>query len=526
MKLRTPQQMINFLTDDRVSELADMVRNRFGLNFSSERWKDLRSAVVRFQREDSSFKTPAECLEYILSPTVGTDDLEQFINRLTIGETFFFRDTNALRVLEYEILRKISGRGSGLNGAARIWSTACSTGEEPYTLAMICRRSGVSAEIFGTDIDSKALIKAREGCYRKWSFRSEDTGFRDIFFRKVGSNSFLLDSSIKRMVNLSRLNLMDASVPVALQDMDVILCRNVLMYFSSAGVNSVLDKLWDCLTPGGWLVATPSESGLLSSHGRFEPVNVGGVLLYRKNENYVPECRMDFDGFKFRDDFKTSFSSAAEQFDFNAQLESTPADFVDLKFPEPEIPVPEVESVPEPPVIPRAGNDGAALLKQAGEVRMHGDTLKAVSLYKEVVEHENPREIKAAAFLGIAGIKADSGLTDEAALWCAKALELDRVSPCAHFLLGQICFQQGDLSTALAHMRNAVFLDSEFIMAHFLLGNIYLEQNDSNGALRHFRISMQELDKMDQDDPVPCSDNVTAGRLMEMVRLVQQQLVQ
>lgn len=94
------------------------------------------------------------------------------------------------------------------------------------------------------------------------------------------------------------------------------------------------------------------------------------------------------------------------------------------------------------------------------------------------------------------------------------------------FLLGQICFQQGDFSTALAHMRNAVFLNSEFIMAHFLLGNIYLEQNDRNGALRHFRISMQELEKMDQDDPVPCSDNVTAGRLMEMVRLVQQQLVQ
>ncbi len=84
------------------------------------------------------------------------------------------------------------------------------------------------------------------------------------------------------MVNLSRLNLMDAAVPVTLQDMDVVLCRNVLMYFSSAGVNSVLDKLWDCLIPGGWLVATPSESGLLSSHGRFEPVNVGGVLLYRK----------------------------------------------------------------------------------------------------------------------------------------------------------------------------------------------------------------------------------------------------
>ncbi|WP_421901237.1 CheR family methyltransferase [Maridesulfovibrio sp.] len=515
--------MINFLTDDKVSELADMVRDRFGLNFASERWKDLRSAVVRFQREDSSFKTPAECLDYILSPTVGNEDLEQFINRLTIGETFFFRDTNALRVLEYEILRKLSAKGSGLNGAVRVWSTACSTGEEPYTIAMICRRSGISAEIFGTDIDSKALVKAREGCYRKWSFRSEDTSFKDIFFRKVGSNSFLIDSSIKRMVNLSRLNLMDAAVPVALQDMDVILCRNVLMYFSSEGVNSVLDKLWDCMTSGGWLVATPSESGLLSSYGRFEPVNIGGVLLYRKNEDYEPQCQLGFDGFKFRDDPEYSVAEVTEQFDFNAQLESTPVED-GFGFDELEISEPKIEVVLEPPVLPRAGDEGATLLKQAEGLRMHGDTFEAVSVYKRVAEQENPREIKAAAFLGIAWIKADSGLADEAAQWCAKALELDRVSPCAHFLLGQICFQQGDLATALAHMRNAVFLDSEFIMAHFLLGNIYMENNDTNGAARHFRISMQELEKMDQDEPVPCSDGITAGRLMEMVRLVQQQL--
>ncbi len=104
--------------------------------------------------------------------------------------------------------------------------------------------------------------------------------------------------------------------------------------------------------------------------------------------------------------------------------------------------MPEVDFGPEPPEIPRAGNDGAALLKQAEEVRMHGDTLKAVALYKEVVEHENRREIKAAAFLGIAGIKADSGLTDEAALWCAKALELDRVSPCAHFCSDRFVFSR------------------------------------------------------------------------------------
>lgn len=520
--------MLNSLTEVKVSELADMVRDRFGLNFPRERWKDLHGAVAQFQREEASFSTASECLDYLLSPTVADSYLEQFINRLTIGETFFFRDSNALKVLEFAILPKLRDRGSGINGSVRIWSAACSTGEEPYTLAMICRRSGLNAKIFGTDIDSKALTKAREGCYRKWSFRSEDLGFRDIFFRKVGSNSFLLDSTIKRMVNLSRLNLIEAAVPASLRDMDVIFCRNVLMYFSSEGVRAVLDKLWDCLTPGGWLIATPSESGLLSSHGRFEPVNIDGVLVYRKNEDYEPQCRMVFDGFKFRDEGQAAEHSSIEDIaivppllpdqnivDVNPAFEPVEADIV----------IGQEPVTPEPPVQLSDAVDGKGLLDQGDSLRVQGDTVGAAALYKKVAALDCPRELKAAAYLGIAGIKADSGFAEDAALWCGRAIELDRVCPSAYFLLGQISLQQGDRDKALAHMRNAIFLDSEFIMAHVLLGNIYMEIDDKNAALRHFRISMQELEKMDQDEPVPCSDNTTAGRLVEMVRLVQQQLV-
>ncbi|TIH13533.1 chemotaxis protein CheR [Marinifilum sp. JC120] len=515
--------MSNYLTEGRIGELADMVRVKFGLDFASERWKDLRSAVLRFHREDSSLSTAAECLDYIMSPTVGNNDLEQFINRLTIGETFFFRDANALRVIEHEILRKLSGMGSGLNGAVRIWSTACATGEEPYTLAMICRRAGVNSEIFGTDIDSKALIKAREGCYRKWSFRSDDTVFRDIFFRKVGSNSYILEPTIKRMVNLSRLNLMDASVPASFRDMDVIFCRNVLMYFSSAGVNSVLDKLWDCLTPGGWLVATPSESGLLSSHGRFEPVNVDGILFYRKNEDYEPQCQFLFDEFRFQSETEVPDFFTEEPLDFKSQDEAAALED-DFRFEE-SIGLPDnVPADPEPDFSLMDESDGAALFEQAEKLRELGDTAGALAQYEVIAEQDIYYEFRADAFLGIAGIKADSGLADEAALWCAKVLELDRVSARAHFLLGQISLQQGNPDKALAQMRNAVFLESEFIMAHVLLGNIYMESGDSNGALRHFRISMQELEKMDQDEPVPCSDSTTAGRLKEMVGLVQKKL--
>ncbi|WP_319780362.1 CheR family methyltransferase [Maridesulfovibrio sp.] len=517
--------MINSLTEDRICKLADMVRHRFGLDFAPNRWKDLRTAVILFHREESPANTvtASDCLDHILSRSVGDKDLEQFINRLTIGETFFFRDSKALNVLEHEILRKLSGTGSGINGAIRIWSTACSTGEEPYTIAMICRRSGLKADIYGTDIDSHALIKAQEGCYRRWSFRSADTGFRDIFFRKVGANSYLIDSSIKKMVNLSRLNLMDSAVPSSLMDMDVVLCRNVLMYFSPSGVNNVLDKIWNCLTPGGWLIATPSESALLTSHGKFEPVNLDGALFFRKNEQYKP-FRIDFtDQSPCHGDCDFHFAFPGLCFGEQSQEEVGTFAEIDIPIHEPEDT--PVEQAEENCPVEGEDVDGAELLEQGRNLRLQGDFAGALACYEKNIGQEHAQDIRAAALLEIAGVKADSGFADEAARWCERAIELDRIAPQAHFLLGQICLQQGDRDRAVAEMRNAVFLDSGFIMGHVLLGNVYLENKDKNAALRHFRIALQELEKVEHDETVPFSDNITAGRLMEMVRLVKDHTV-
>lgn len=273
------------MTDEKICHLATMVREKYGLDFAPDRWSDLRRAIENFHGANDKFCSAGECLEYIISPIAVRKDLELFINSLTIGETYFFRDPHALDVLERDIIKKENGQGSGINGALRIWSMACATGEEPYTLAMICRRSNVSSEIFGTDIDSRALIKAHEGRYRKWSFRSESTVFRDIYFKESGSNSYLIDQSIKDMVELSRFNLIGDELPASLMEMDVILCRNVLMYFSGKGVNMVLDKIWNSLNSGGWLVVTPSESALVTSHGKFEPVNFGAVLFFARMKN-------------------------------------------------------------------------------------------------------------------------------------------------------------------------------------------------------------------------------------------------
>ncbi|CCO25160.1 CheR family methyltransferase [Maridesulfovibrio hydrothermalis] len=522
--------MVNSLTDDKVSQLACMVRDKYGLDFAPDRWRDLRLAIENFQTASTCFCASGDCLDYMISPQAARKDLELFINSLTIGETYFFRDPRALDVLERDILRKKNGQGSGTHGAMRIWSMACATGEEPYTLAMICRRSNVRCEIFGTDIDSRALTKAHEGSYRKWSFRSESTVFRDMFFKKSGPNAYFIDQSIKDMVNLSRFNLIGDDIPLTLMEMDVIFCRNVLMYFSREGVNMVLDKIWNSLNSGGWLVVTPSESALITAYGKFEAVNFGSVVFYRKNEKFIPEKIKILNSVELEKESVLSdvdlieeqdcFSGADHgEFDFSAdplvQEEESVTDTDDLS----KNDFDETLSI--------SGNFSVKVCNdQVRLLREQGDNAGALNLLKETLRLEISRVDRSAVLLSIAEINADGGLLDEALEWCQRSIELDRVAPYPHFLLGQIMMQQGDFAGAVAEVRNAIFLDSGFIMAHVVLGNIYMTRNDASAAARHFRISLQELEKVDQEELVPYSDGTTAGRLLEMVELVQSNLEQ
>ena len=223
--------MNDSLSDNKIDLLSQLVRRNYGLKFSRDRWEDLKSAIIKLTNATGKFKSAEDCLDHLLSPHVDEKDFEIFINQLTIGETYFFRDPGTLNALEHDVLPKKSGKGSGRYGAVRVWSVACATGEEPYSVAIMCHRSNVRSEIFGTDVDSEALHKAFEGTYRKWSFRVESNNFKEIYFKSDKPNFFQLDKSIKDMVSFSRLNLIGETLPSYLWGMDIVLCRNVLIYF-------------------------------------------------------------------------------------------------------------------------------------------------------------------------------------------------------------------------------------------------------------------------------------------------------
>ncbi|MBI2570670.1 MAG: protein-glutamate O-methyltransferase CheR [Candidatus Schekmanbacteria bacterium] len=191
-------------------------------------------------------------------------ELECLVDVLTTNETYFFREMPQLRALSDEILPEVRARNlrSGLR-RLRIWSAGCSTGEEPYTLAMLIREMQVfdewDVEVFASDISKRVLEVARRGVYGENSFRATDRGYLQKYFKKVGFKYHVSDE-LKTMINFGWLNLLDKGRIKLLSAMDVILCRNVFIYFHPEARKNVVQSFYECLNDGGFLLLGHSES--------------------------------------------------------------------------------------------------------------------------------------------------------------------------------------------------------------------------------------------------------------------------
>ncbi len=211
------------------------------------------------------------------------EELTAIIEILTVNETFFFREQNQLKAFSEEILPEI-GEKKKEKKRLRIWSAGCSTGEEPYTIAMLIleygRLQGWDVEILGSDINQRVLATARRGVYRKNSFRTAEQYFRQKYFTEE-DGSFTISEDVKRLVSFSCLNLLDPFKVRFMGQMDVIFCRNVLIYFDHAARKKVVDNFHDNLVEGGYLLLGHAES-LMNISTSFALRHLKNDMVYQK----------------------------------------------------------------------------------------------------------------------------------------------------------------------------------------------------------------------------------------------------
>jgi chemotaxis protein methyltransferase CheR len=213
----------------------------------------------------------------------GLGELGEATDLLTTNETYFYREPLQLRAFEREILPALASRTSG-ERRLRVLSAGCSTGEEPYTLAILLKASGLfggwELEVVGADISRRCLDVARAATYGEHAFRSvEGDAMRRWFHLRQGK--WVLDESVRRMVRFTAANLLDDRGLASVGRVDVVFCRNVMIYFDVSARKQALRRLHDKLRPGGWLLLGHSES-LINVSADFELVHLTDDLVYRR----------------------------------------------------------------------------------------------------------------------------------------------------------------------------------------------------------------------------------------------------
>jgi chemotaxis protein methyltransferase CheR len=273
---------VTHLPEEVFRLLRDLIRDYCGIYFDDGSRYILEKRLSRRVRKLhlSSFR---DYFRHLLYDRNRKEELTSIIDILTVNETYFFREKNQLKTFSEEVLPELQETNKNTK-RLRIWSAGCSTGEEPYTIAMLVLEKGFfhdwTIEILGSDINQRVLQVARRGTYRKNSFRTIEEYFLDKYF--VEENGFFrISDNVKQQVNFNLLNLLDPYKVQLVGKMDVIFCRNVLIYFDLLSRKKVVDVFSERLAEGGYLLLGHAES-LINISTAFKLKHFQHDMLYQK----------------------------------------------------------------------------------------------------------------------------------------------------------------------------------------------------------------------------------------------------
>jgi chemotaxis protein methyltransferase CheR len=433
-------------------------------------------------------------------------------SHLTIGETYFFRDSGTFQALEEHILPELIRQRRGKNQQFRIWSAACATGEEPYSVAILLQKlivnlDGWNISILATDINPQAIKKARLGIYNNWSFRQCPLPVKDKYFSRHKDGQFEISSDISRMVTFGYHNLAIDPYPSLASNtnaMDIILCRNVLMYFNRDIADMALSNFSKCLVEGGWLMVSPCDIPLGSNPG-LRYASHSGTILYRKEGHLTPEIETAFPG-------ETPFSLPRESSLFTFKpFPSLQKDALETNRPDE---IPELLAVrnekSKPAKAPQSQYRQALALFTQG----------AYAQAEKVISSVPTDKVDAGMMILLARICANQGKLEEALRDCQKSIELDKSNPYSRYLLANIMQELGRVQEATVALNQTLYLDPNFVLAYFAMGNIALRQGDVRKSQKHFENALSLLSTRARDDTLLDDGDISAGRLAEIIRSI------
>jgi chemotaxis protein methyltransferase CheR len=484
--------MTNRLPDILLSQVSELIAAETALQFSQDQWNDL-DRRVGYAAEEFSFHNKETFVHWLLSSSLTKEQIEILASHLTVSETYFWREPRIFEALEEHILPELIRSRENTGKRLRIWSAACATGEEPYSIAialkrMVHRLSDWNITILATDINTRVLRKAQAGIYGKWSFRNAPAWLEKNYFHRLEGGKLEIIPEIREMVNFEYLNLSEDIYPSHQNNtnaMDLIFCRNVLMYFAPAHSGQIGKRLHRSLLEGGWLVVGASELSC-QIFPQFKSVHFPGATAYRKlnNVSHSP--------------VKVHFKETAHE-QVLAQFPVNEPDDADLVL--------------------------SCFSNEPGKEEIHHVAIDPVKEsipstqpnITDAIEEQKTCEASKPVITVSVRTLADQGKLAEALELCEKALDFDKLDPEMHYLRAIIYNERNNHEETIASLKRALYVTSEFIPANFLLGNLLLRRGNTAAGKRYLMYVLELLRNRPHEDILPESEGLTVGRLREII---------
>jgi len=493
------------LSPEEFERFRDWIHHHSGINLEETKVDSLRISLVTratrfgFVNYDEYFK--------VLTKDEG--EFKELMNLVTINETSFFRFPAQFDAFRDKVIPEILESKPKVSRSFRVWSAGCSTGEEPYTVSMSLMDSGLDGlgyrpEVLGTDVSTQALDKAKAAVYPDRALTGLPQNVVQRWFEPVKGGHRPV-KRVRDAVNLSYHNLVKEPYPlVLLNNWDVIFCRNVTIYFRLESTRRVVDNFFESLNPGGYLFIGHSET-LTSISDRFEPVEVGGVFLYRKPR---PRRLFSFDEVIAKREGRPERTKTADlnatsvagrilndrraRRDSAEAAEATPAQrqaarLIRANAPRPALPL---AVAPVRGVLAGEAANVETLVAEAHACLDRGEPAQARALADQALALD-PRCVQ--GLLARAYAFADASDFTSAIADANRALVVMPLLAPARYILGVIYQRQGNLVHAVDQYKRTLYIDRDFVLAHFNVANIHRQRGEFEDACREYENTIKAL---------------------------------
>ncbi len=425
-------------------KLTQFVENYCGISLSDKEHKRVMSIISKRLTKTNIVSTT----EYInhITNVKGADELKIFINNITISETYFFRDNNQFNALTNYIIPAVLKRKK--EKKLKIWSAGCSSGEEAYSIAIALHKADLfdkfdEIKIIGSDINSYNIEKANSGIFSKHSFRGVNDTIIEKYFSENSGKYSIIDQ-VKKKVEFKIFNIkidQNKNNNTFLKNIDIIFCRNVIIYFDKTIINNILKNFYKLLVPEGFLILGHSETPDILGKNLFIPIKTNNTFIYKVN--YPPD---------------------------NQQKKN----IIQL--------------------LPSDNNKKQTdIFDTLLNLYLTKDYLKAKNLIEKNYSNTNNINIltiSAMMAINREDFKQTFGFVD-------KIFSINEFSPEAYFIKGLVYEEKKKTNKSVKAYETSIFLNPSFFMSYFRLAQIYQKEKKYKKALITFNKALSIIDKQD-----------------------------